>query len=78
MPDGRMNGEQFSDALAKAKNGDWIMYHSGCLMADRCYYPDADSVARAAWAAHEAGECLLVQCRVSLTSCQYFAVRLCK
>lgn len=74
----KMNGEQFKEALAKAKHLQWIAYHTGCLMADRCYYADVDSVARAAWDAHEAGECILVQERVDLSNCQYFAVKLCK
>jgi hypothetical protein len=71
-----MNGEQFKTALSKAKRGEAIAYHSGLLMRDRLFKPDVADVGNAAWKAYEAGECVLFQRRVDMSTCQYLAVRL--
>lgn len=70
-----MNGEQFNTALAKAKPGEHVTYHSGNLMRDRQFIPDVDSVAVAATKANEDGKCLLFQRKVSASVYQYFAVK---
>lgn len=70
-----MNGEQLTAAINKARRGDRIAYHVGVLMADRMYHLDVDSRARAARQAYEDGKVLLVQERVTGTSCRYLAVR---
>lgn len=70
-----MNGEQITQAIDKARKGERVAYHVGCLMADRMYHLDVDSRARAAWAAMQDGKVRLVQERVSGVACRYLAVR---
>lgn len=63
--------ENFAAALAAAKPGTDITYHIGNLMSDREYganFLTVHSVARAAWAAMEAGKVALLQQRVGSVS----------
>jgi hypothetical protein len=71
-----MTGEQFGNTLnhPRTKRGDVITYHIGNLMHDRCYYVEADSVARAAYGAYKEGRVTLVQRRTTPTACVYMAV----
>lgn len=71
-----MTRENFAAALAAAKPGTDITYHVGNLMSDREYgqnFLTVHSVARAAWAAMEAGKVALLQRRVDSTRVQYLA-----
>lgn len=71
-----MTGEQFEAALyhPRTRRGDAIVYHIGLLMADRTYYVEADSVARAAMKAYADGKVELVQKRTTPTACIYIAL----
>jgi hypothetical protein len=70
-----MNNDQFRAALAKAKRGEEVAYHSGLLMRDRLFKTEVAGVANAAWDAYANGECLLFQRRADGGTCQYFALK---
>lgn len=65
----------FQTRLALANAGERITYHTGDLMFDRVRGSQLDVTASAAWDAHLAGECLLVQKRIGPNVWEYIAIR---
>jgi len=65
----------FQTRLVHATAGERIIYHTGDLMFARERGSQLDATANAAWDAHLAGECLLVQRRVGPSTWEYIAIR---
>lgn len=70
-----MNAKQFLKTLDAVRPGEWIMYHFGFLMADRCVEKGIELLARAVWGAQKDGLITLVQRRGD-GGCSYYAVKL--
>lgn len=65
----------FQTRLAHATAGEHITYHTGDLMFNRVRGSQLDVTASAAWDAHLAGDCLLVQKRIGPNVWEYIAIR---
>lgn len=65
----------FQTRLVHANAGERITYHIGDLMFDRTPGSQLDATASAAWDAHLAGDCLLVQKRIGPNTWEYIAIR---
>lgn len=66
----------FHKALGALDHGQRLIYHVGDLRSDAKRFRPIFDIGKAAWDAYEAGECLLVQRRVSESRFEYIAVRL--
>ncbi len=84
LPEKPLNETAFCDWIARARVGQAIQYHEGCLMLDRAEatseLPAKDrarlhAVARRAWIACELGLIHLFSDRVGESQFRYFAVR---
>lgn len=67
--------KEFNKWLRESPRGDCIAYHTGFLWVDRAHSTTLDALGDAAWRAHEAGDCVLVQRRVSPGVCDYLAIK---
>jgi hypothetical protein len=64
------------ERLAKAKRGQWMMYHVGFLMDDRTQNRNLTSVANLLMKASNENRVALVQRRLGFRMYEYYAVKL--
>ena len=67
--------EGFQAAMAVAKKGDGIVYHTGWLMKDRLYDGILRHVAGEAMRAEQAKQVYLVQRRIDVMTFEYIAIK---
>ena len=72
-----MTKKDFQRRFSDLRQGQWLTYHIGFLMADRVVDKVADAIAKAAWTLYKNGEAVLVcQPLHDSPGHEYFAVKL--